>query len=242
MDRPPTIDCAELARFTRRIPAEQAWCPRVGAGLDLIRTHIESGAPPKADELLTSLLRGVSGDARCGADQVAKEPNGSALKQSLHSLATLVSENAHFSWRANGGQAGQLVLAGVEANVLVWRDPDLSGLQMKHALGAMDAGTRGTSHRLSCWPQGHMAQLPEGHLTGHPRDNIEAGPDSTAGLDVGGGLADDPTDITQRRTVRSVACVSLQRVTDLYVNYEAEQDAGRMTALVEHLTQAAQAA
>ncbi len=241
VDRPPTIECTELARFTRRVPAEQAWCPRVGTGLNLIRTHVESGAPPEGEELLTSLLRGVSNDGRCAADQVAREPHGSALRQGLHSLATLVSEDAHFGWRTDQGKTGQLTLGQAVANVLVWRDPSLSGLQMKHALGAW-AQEPEEHPPLLVLAAGPHGQLPEGTLVGHPRDNIEAAPDSAAALSADGGLADDPTDITQRRALRSVACVSLERVTDLYVNYEADEDAARMAALVDYLTLAAQAA
>jgi hypothetical protein len=229
--RPPEVDCLELARFTRRVPAQPGWCPRVQAGLTAIRAHVESGAAPKARELLTGLLKGVHGEARCSADEVAKEPNGVALTQGLHSLATLVSETDHFSWKASAGEVGQLVLTGVEANVLVWRDPALSGQQIRHALGAW-AQEPEKHPPLVVLAAGPHGQVEEGHI-GHPRDNITAGPDSEAELSLGGGLATHATDITERRTVRSVACIGLQRVTDLFVDYDAAQDAARMAAFVD---------
>ncbi|PZQ65136.1 MAG: hypothetical protein DI570_02655 [Phenylobacterium zucineum] len=241
MGQAPDIEVTELSRFTRRIPVEEDWCPCVQTGLEAIRAHVASGVTPKAAEVMKALLNGVGSSVVCRADDVAEEPNGQALTQGLHSLATLVAETQHFDWRTAPEQTGQLVLSGANANILVWRDPNASSRQMRHALGAWAKQPLEHPH-LVVIGAGPHGQLAEGYIEGHPRDDIEAGPDSDAQLDVGGGLKDESKDITDRKFLRDVTCVRLERVTQLYAEYDAEQEAERMAQFVEHLVQAAQAA
>lgn len=77
---------------------------------------------------------------------------------------------------------------------------------------------------------------------GHPRDNFAAPPEADANLPAAGSLADSPGDITESRARREVTCVRLERITEIYVDYEAGEDAARMAAFIEHLIQSAQAA
>lgn len=239
--RPPETVVTELHRFTRRVPVGDHWCPRVKAGLTDIRTHLDTGQLPEAKELLSSLLHGVMGDLACGVDEVANDPNGTALTQALHSLATLISEAERFAWRPVVGQSGQLVLPEVGANILVWRDPAQSGRQITHLLGAWtkEAVEHPPLIVLAAGPHG---QVQEGRILGHPRDNFAAPPEADANLPAAGSLADSLGDITESRARREVTCVRLERITELYVDYEPGEDAARMTAFIEHLIQSAQAA
>ncbi|MQB09394.1 hypothetical protein DXT96_05895 [Agrobacterium sp. ICMP 6402] len=239
--RPPEIDQVELTRFTRRAPVEETWCPRVAAGLTFVRQHIDSNAAPRAAELLAGLLHGVRVDDRCSPDKVAEDPRGAALAKAVHSLATLLTEADAFAWRSGVGQVGQLVLQGTGANILVWCDSVLSGRQIRHAVGAWAEEPK-THPPLVVLAGGQYGQIEEGPVVGHPRDNIASGPDSRAHFNLGGGLADNAGDITELRSVRSAALLRLDRLIELYVDYEAAQDDQRMADLIERLAQAAQAA
>lgn len=238
--RPRDVENIELARFTRRAPVEATWCPRVAAGLGVIRTHIATDASPRAAELLAGLLHGVCTSAHSSPEKVAEEPNGAALTQAIHALATLVTEADIFAWRTGDGHVGQLVLQGHNVNILIWRDPTQSGRQIGHAVGEW---TDGAEHpTLIVLAKGQYGLVEEGAAVRHPRDNIASGPDTGAPLNLGGGLADHANDITERRGFRKAVVVRLDRLTELYVDYEANQDAQRMAQLIEVLTQAAQAA
>lgn len=240
IERPPDVENIELARFTRRAPIEATWCPRVAAGLDIVRAHIATDTSPKAAELLSGLLYGVHVTADCSPEKVGEEPNGAALAQAIHALATLVTEAETFAWRTGEGQAGQLVLQEPGVNILVWRDPIRSGRQIVHAVGEW---TDGPEHpTLIVLAKGHYGQVEEGVAVRHPRDNIASGPDSSAPLNLGGGLAEHASDITERRAIRKAVLVRLDHVTELYVDYDPAQDAERMAQLIERLAQAAQAA
>ncbi len=239
IERPPDVENIELARFTRRAPIEATWCPRVAAGLDVIRAHLATDASPKAAELLTGLLHGVHATARCSPEKVAEEPNGAALTQAIHALATLVTEAEAFAWRTGDGQAGQLVLQGADANILVWRDPTQSGRQIGHVVGEW---TDGPKHpQLIVLAKSQYGQVEEGEAVRHPRDNIASGPYSGAPLNLGGGLADHVSDITERQGFRKAILIRLDRLTELYVDYEATQDTQRMAELIKVLAQAARA-
>ena len=240
-ERPPDVENVELTRFTRRAPIATAWCPRVATGLDVVRNHIASDAAPRAAELLAGLLHGVHTTAHCSPEKLAEDPNGAALAQAIHALATLVTETEAVAWRTGEGQAGQLVLQGRDANILVWRDPSLSGRQIGHAVGEWT--DRPELHpRLIVLAKGQYGEVDEGAVAKHPRDNIASGPQSDAPLNLGGGLAGHTTDITERRGVRTATLVRLDRLIELYVDYEAAQDAQRMGELIERLAEAAQAA
>lgn len=239
--RPPEVDHVELLRFLRRAPVQGSWCPRVATGLAAVRLHLGADQAPRAAELITSLLHGVRKDARCSPDDLAKEPMGAALSQAVHSLATLLTETSAVGWRGDVGEAGQLVLQGGAANVLVWRDPELSGRRIGHALGAWVKEPE-AHPLLVVLATGQYGQVEEGLVQGHPRDNISEGPDAQIPLHVAGALAEHANDITERRQVRTAAVVRLERLIELYVDYEADQDAERMAALIAQLTQAAQAA
>ncbi len=239
--RPPEPVVTELHRFTRRVPVGDDWCPRVKSGLTAIGSHLASGQLPEAKELLSSLLRGVMGDLACGVDEVANDPHGTALTQALQSLATLISETERFAWRPIAGQSGQLVLPEAGVNVLVWRDPSQSGRQITHLLGAWtkEAIEHPPLIVLAAGPHG---QIQEGKILGHPRDNFAAPPEADANLPAAGSLADSPGDITESRARRQVTCVRLERITEIYIDYEAGEDAARMAAFIEHLIQSAQVA
>jgi hypothetical protein len=123
---------------------------------------------------------------------------------------------------------------------LVWRDPTQSGRQIGHAVGEW---TDGPEHpTLVVLAKSQYGQVEEGAAVRHPRDNIASGPDSGSPLKLGGGLADHASDITECRGVRKAVLVRLDRLIELYVDYEAAQDAQRMAELIEVLAQAAQAA
>lgn len=241
IDRLPEIASIELARFTRRAAIGATWCPRVAAGLGVVRQHLGAEAAPVAADLLAGLLHGVRRDVRCSPEKVAEDPNGGALALAIHGLATLLTEAGVFVWRAEAGQAGQLVLQASGANVLIWRDPGFSGRQIGHALGEW-LGEPGQHPHLVVLAAGQYGQIDEGVVVRHPRDNIAAGPDADAPLNLGGGLADHESDITEQRHVRSAALVRLDHLIELYVDYDAAHDAQRMAALIDRLTQAAQAA
>ena len=240
VERPPEVENIELFRFTRRAPIGEAWCPRVAAGLAVVRTHIAANDTPTAAELLVGLLHGVSATANCSPEKVAMEPNGAALAEAIHALATLLTETERFTWRTGERQVGQLFLRGSNVNILVWRDPTQSGRQIGHAVGEW---TDGPEHpTLIVLAKGQYGHVEEGVATRHPRDNIASGPDFRAPLSLGGGLADHPSDITERQGIRKAVLVRLDRLIELYIDYEADEDAQRMEELIKRLTEAAQAA
>lgn len=239
--RLPEIASIELTRFTRRAAINDTWCPRVTAGLEVVRQHLSTEAAPIAADLLAGLLHGVRRDTCCSPEQVAEDPIGGALALAIHGLATLLTEAGAFVWRADAGQAGQLVLQAPRANVLIWRDPVFSGRQIRHALGNWLAEPDPHPH-LVVLAAGQYGQIDEGPVARHARDNIAAGPDSDAPLNLGGSLADQESDITAQQHVRTATLVRLDHLIELYVDYVDAQDAPRMAALIDSLRQAAEAA
>jgi hypothetical protein len=241
VELPPNIETIELARFARRAPIEPTWSPRVAAGLKVVVKHIEDKAAPPAAELLPSLLYGVDVTDHCSPDNIAAGPIGAALVEVIHGLATLVTEPQSIAWRTAQGQVGQLVLQGAEANILLWRDPRRSGRVIGHAVAEWTRQPE-THPTLLVLAQGRYGQVEEGLAVGHPRDNITTGPEPDAPLGVGGGLADHVTDITEPQRVRSAVVLRLDRLIELYMDYEPDHDEARMADLIASLAQAAQAA
>jgi hypothetical protein len=231
-DPPSTLAC-EVLRFVRRTEPHAAWGPRVQSGLLELRRHLEADSVPNAVCIATTLLDGVSVPAERDPDKLHEAPLQPALRDGLHALATLSSVD-NLLWQKEPSQVGQLRCADINVNVLVWRDPQRSGPAMKHALGAW-AKTPGEHPPLVVFGQGPLTSPREGVISVHPRDDIEAAPESQADLGLGGSLGIQDTDITEPQARRSVACLHLERLHSLYADHVpgegAEADQNRIADL-----------
>lgn len=237
----PEIETTELDRFARRYPPLPAWSPRIAAGLGIIHGHLATPSPPTAKIILNSALCGVA--RRCDPNYVAFDPDNlgeqeanEAFQIAIHALAALITFDG-MSWQGEDNCEGQLRRARDNTNILIWRDATRNSREIKRLLGQWMLFP-GEHPRLLIIGEGFRSQLDEGLLSGDRRDNVAEAPDNNEELGAAGSLAATHEDVTSSRSHRLVACIRLERISNFYMNYSANDEATRLLALTEQLGRA----
>ncbi|MCU1275275.1 MAG: hypothetical protein JWO48_2706 [Bryobacterales bacterium] len=234
---PPRSKCTfELERFIDRFPSEPGWSPRVAAGLASIKQYLNASHSPTAQRVLDSILEGTERTAEHDCDLVGDHSVRSAIEESMHALAILVTLEG-VDWQRNGNFDGQLQRAD-DTNLLVWRAPTLSGRAMRRALSRW-MQLPGEHAHLIVIGEAARGTLAEGTVTVSRRDDLAEPPPSGLAVGADGALAAMAGDITEPRPSRSAACIRLARVADFYMEYAAADEPARLAALIGSLRTAA---
>jgi hypothetical protein len=223
-----SISGYEYYRFTQRHPAQPGWSPRVAAGLDAIRAHVVSNSPPQAHRLVSSLLDGVATRSSLMPDQLHTVVP--SLRIATHALAVLATLTTA-QWQGNEAQDGQLIF-GNGISLLTWSDPLRSGRAILRELQSWSKQP-GLHPPLVVIGQGTPSTVIEGPVTQDRRSDISEAP--TVGAQVFPDEMAGTRDISTVQGRRRIGCVSLARVADYYADYEATEDAARLSTLVDRL-------
>lgn len=230
-----TIAGYEFHRFTRRHPGHAGWSPRVADGLERIRAHIATDSPPKAERIVDQLLHGVVSESS------APNPDHlhtvtPALVLGTHALAVLATLDTA-AWQSNDGLEGQLTLAN-EINLLVWIDPRRTGRGIVRELQNW-AKQPGTHPPLVVVGQGNPTAVPEGRVQVDRRSDISAAP---AGVAVFQDEVATTRDISSSQALRTVGCISLDRIAEYYAEYHPDDDQAHLVAMLERIHECLRAA
>lgn len=229
----PEASAFELERFLRRFPPGAGIAPRLLDGIQQLSARLKAPDPPPSDAILNETLDGVlAKDRRC--PELLYEPETAmSLKAGLHALATLKTVGG-IEWQGTIGTTGQLRFGPKNRNILVWRAPDGSPALMKRRIGVWRQ-TLGDHPDLVVFGGTNLGDLADGEIEDDRRDDFTAAPPSDMALGAGGSLEPAARDQAARRGGCRVAGLSLAHVAAVYADYEADEDADRVAALVARI-------
>jgi hypothetical protein len=220
----------ETHRLTRRHPGEGSWAPKVAAGLDMLRTHLEGRSLPAAADLLRSLLRGTEAEVEDIADKL--HMSMPQIVEAIHALAFLCTFDG-LVLHGRPGTDGQLRFRDHDAHVLVWKDRKEIGKSMIRILQGWMTKGGGHPPLLVVGSGFRGSALVEGPVLLDRRSDWSAPPRPPAGPPNSGGRT--TRDFSQPQSVRSVTCVDLGRLEAIYLEEGLEEDAERVAEFLTYL-------
>jgi hypothetical protein len=228
LKRPVGIAQTELLRFLDRYPPADGFAPRLQDGVQQLATQVQSGQYPAAESLINATLMGTTA-GRVDPDCLHPPDVQQALKAGLHALATLKSIES-MGWQGNAALTGQLQTDS-GTNVLVWRSPSANGKMMKRHLGVWKL-TPQAHPNLLVFGAGPDTDLPAGEIQDDRRDDFTTTPKASEDLAAGGLLQASNDDFTTARVIRRVVGLPLSQAAALYAEYDPDEDAAKVDALV----------
>ncbi|TXC74324.1 hypothetical protein FSZ31_06405 [Sphingorhabdus soli] len=189
----------ELHRFTLRYPQQADFSSSLGSGLQKIRAHLETGNYPSGSLIAGSIISGVDRDPDMNGDDFFTVAN--ALSEGLNTLA-FVADLDGSTWQQDPAEAGQMRRG--ETNVLVWRDPRLSGRAIMRTL--QDWALKGAAHPpLQVIARGNPDDVALGPVIPDRKSDISQPPTEEG-------------DWAAARSIRKIRCVPLGTIAAIYAD------------------------
>lgn len=224
----------EIHRFLRRYPPGANAAPRLNAGIAELDQYIRTAQPSKSSALLNAILEGPAPLSDVDPDVISDPEIISALKSGLDALATLKSI-VGIDWQDTADATGQLIVRSQNRHLLVWRSHIETPRGLRRLLGEW-RNSGGPHPHLVVLGSTRYGDLADGEVYPDRRDDFSASPQANSDLSAGGSLAAAPGDIGGLRGMRRVAGLGLSKAAAIYTDYEASEDAERVTELLGQIS------
>lgn len=220
----------EVNRQLRRFPCEENWDPRVALGIEQIRARVDVQPAGVLSRFVSSILNGVESDERADIDGLHESENFQCYLEGIYAVATLKALG-DTEWVANHRECGQIVVAGTN-NLLVWSHRAKTARSIVRSIEIWMK--KPIAHpALIVFGGRHSVSVPEGAIVPSRRNDITGTDDYTSNNLRCDGILGGGNDITRPKALRKAAYYSIDRISNVYLDFDPGDPAVRADHLLE---------
>ncbi len=219
----------EVNRQLRRFPCEKNWDPKVASGMEQIIERANAQSSSVLSDFVSSILNGVEAGTKADIDRLHEDEDFRHYLEGIYAIATLKAI-AGIEWVLDQRQCGQMVASGSN-NLLVWSHKARTARSIVRSI--QQWMLKPIAHpALIVFGGRHSLSVAEGVVGLGLRSDItsvdaQASNNSTALGMLGG------DDITRPRFFRKAAYYSIDRISDVYLDFDPCDEVVRVEQLVK---------